>query len=116
MNARVANLKKRRFWAPRGLLHTAIVDDFEIFKSVIEQAVRLALEPQLRQRVRRARELQIGLLQMIQIQMTVSARPYEIADLKVALLRDHVREQRITGDVERHPEQGIGAALVQLAG
>ena len=24
MNARVANLKKRRFWAPRGLLHTAM--------------------------------------------------------------------------------------------
>ena len=63
-----------------------------------------------------ARELQIGLLQMIHIQMAVAARPHEIADLKPALLRNHVREQRVGGDVEGHPEQGIGAALVQLAG
>jgi hypothetical protein len=35
---------------------------------------------------------------------------------QVALLRDHVREQRVAGDVERHAQEDVGAALVQLAG
>ena len=31
------------------------------------------------------------------------------------LLRHHVRQQRIRGDVERHAEEDVGAALVELA-
>jgi hypothetical protein len=32
------------------------------------------------------------------------------------LLRHHVRQQRVAGDVERHAEEDVGAALVELAG
>ena len=66
--------------------------------------------------VRLPPELQIGLLQMIEVQMAVAARPDELSDLKIALLREHVREQSVGGDIEGHAEQRIGAALVQLAG
>jgi hypothetical protein len=34
---------------------------------------------------------------------------------QIALLREHVRQQRIRSDVERHAEEHVGAALVQLA-
>ena len=36
-------------------------------------------------------------------------------DLEVALLRQHVREKRVARDVERHAEEHVGAALVELA-
>jgi ribosomal protein S13 len=52
---------------------------------------------------------------VIDVKVRVAARPDELADAEVALLRDHVREQRIGGDVERHAEEHVGAALVQLA-
>ena len=52
---------------------------------------------------------------MIQVQVAIAARPDELTGLEVTLLRHHVGEQRIGGDVERHAEQRIGAALVQLA-
>ena len=46
--------------------------------------------------------------------MAVAAGPDELAHFEVALLREHVREQRIGGDVERHAEENVGAALVEL--
>jgi hypothetical protein len=30
-------------------------------------------------------------------------------------LRDHQRQQRVRGDIERHAEEDVGAALVELA-
>ena len=83
---------------------------------VLEQARRAPPDVQPRRRKWRARELQIGLLQMIQIQVAVAAGPDELAGGEVALLRDHAGQQRVGGDVERHAEEHIGAALVELAG
>ena len=62
-------------------------------------------ESQLRQRQRRARELLIRLLQVIQVQVAVAAGPDELAQFKIALLREHVRQQRVGGDVERHAQE-----------
>ena len=61
-------------------------------------------------------ELQLDLRRMVVVEMAVAAGPDEVADVEVALLRHHVREQRIAGDVERHAEEDVGAALVELAG
>ena len=70
---------------------------------------------ELRQRERHARELLVDLFEVIRIEVTVAAGPDELAHFEVALLREHVREQRIGGDVERHAEENVGAALVELA-
>ena len=53
---------------------------------------------------------------MIEVQVAVAAGPDELAGLEVALLREHVRQQRVAGDVEGHAEEDIGAALVELTG
>ena len=53
---------------------------------------------------------------MIEIEVAVAARPDELAGLQVALLREHVCEQRVARDVERHAEEDIGAALIELTG
>ena len=59
-----------------------------------------------------AGELQIDLLEVVLVD--VAAGPDEFADVEVALLREHVGEQGV-GDVERHAEEEVGAALVELA-
>ena len=47
--------------------------------------------------------------------MAVAARPDEVADREIRLLGQDVRQQRVRGDVERHAQEDIGAALVDLA-
>ncbi len=48
--------------------------------------------------------------------MAIPTRPDEFPDREIRLLGDHVRQQRVGGDVERHAEEYVGAALVELAG
>src|SRR5712692_7575423 len=52
---------------------------------------------------------------MIEIEMRVAQRVHELARPQAAYLRYHQGEQRIGGDVERHAEENVGAALVHLA-
>ena len=46
--------------------------------------------------------------------MHVAAGPDEHARLQPAFARQHVGQQRVAGDVERHAEEEVGAALVEL--
>src|SRR5438477_12554016 len=93
-----------------------VIHELEVLVLVGENARRAAADPQLRQRERRARELQVRLLEMIQVQVAVAAGPDELAGLEIALLREQVREQRVAGDVERYAEKHVRAALVELTG
>src|ERR1700722_18610547 len=65
--------------------------------------------------MRFALKLPVRLIQVIRIQMTVAARSDEIPRLKIALLRKHVRQQSVGGNVEGHTEKEIGASLIELA-
>ena len=47
--------------------------------------------------------------------MTVAAGPDEVTHLQVRLLGHHLGEQRVGGNVERHTQEDVGAALVHLA-
>ena len=48
--------------------------------------------------------------------MQVAKAVDEVADPQVALLGHQVGQQGIAGDIEGHPEEEVGAALVELAG
>ena len=65
--------------------------ELEVLELVVEQARGLALDHELRQRQRLARELLLRLLEVVQVQMAVAARPHELAGLEIRLLRHHVR-------------------------
>ncbi|MNS85947.1 hypothetical protein D3C72_1198280 [compost metagenome] len=52
---------------------------------------------------------------MVVVQVAVAAGPDEVAHFQPGLLRHHVGQQRIAGDIERHAQEDIGAALVELA-
>src|SRR5207244_5804158 len=51
---------------------------------------------------------------MIVVEMQVAKCVDEIARNEINNLGRHHGEQRVRGDVERHPEKQIGAALVEL--
>src|SRR5947208_4530018 len=93
-----------------------VIHELEVLVPIGENARRPAADQQLRQRERRARQLQVRLLEMIQVQVAVAAGPDELAGLEIALLREQVREQRVAGDVERYAEKHVRAALVELTG
>ena len=52
---------------------------------------------------------------MVAVDVAVAAGPDKVAHIQVALLRQHVGQQRVAGDVERHTQENVGTALVQLA-
>jgi hypothetical protein len=52
---------------------------------------------------------------VVAVEVGVAERVHEVADLQPGHLRDHVREQRVGRDVERHAEEHVGGALVELA-
>src|SRR4029077_18248241 len=92
-----------------------VVHDLKVFIVVIKNCGWPTRQVELRQCQRHSRQLLVDLLEMVGVQVTVAAGPDEFAHLEVALLRQHVREQRIGSDVERHAEKNVGAALVDLA-
>ena len=63
-----------------------------------------------------AGQLDVGLLEVIQVEMGVAERVDEVADLEVADLGHQMGQQRVRGDVERDTEEDVGRALVELAG
>src|SRR5262245_4689984 len=92
-----------------------ITFEYEVFVLVFEDVGRTTVDLKRRRRKRIPRQLRIGLLQMIEIDVAIAAGPNEFAHIQVALLREQVRQQRIRCDVEWHAQEDIGAALVQLA-
>ena len=53
---------------------------------------------------------------MIEIKVRVAERVHELTGLKPGHLRHHQRQQRVGGDVERHAEEDVGRALIELTG
>ena len=84
-----------------------IACDDEIVELVIEQTLRTTLEVKLRQRLRIALQQLLNLLKVVGVDVDVTACPNELADLQVTLLRQHVYQQSIAGDVERQAEEHV---------
>ena len=88
--------------------------DLEILILILVDRVGAAQNLEPGQRARVAAELEAGLVEMIGIEVAVAAGPDKGAGLQAALLGEHVREERVAGDVEGHAEEHVGAALVEL--
>lgn len=52
---------------------------------------------------------------MIQIDMRIPHRMRKSPRRQIAHVRQHMRQQRITRDIERHSQTHIAAPLIQLA-
>ena len=92
-----------------------VVQHLEVFKLVVEDGVGFALDVKRGVGKRFAAELQRHLFVVVAVNVAVATGPDEVAHIEVALLGHHVGEQGVAGDVERHAQENVGTALVQLA-
>ena len=53
---------------------------------------------------------------MVAVKMGITTGPDKIAHFQIALLRHHVDQQRIAGNVKRQAEEHVTGALIELAG
>src|SRR3984893_6765127 len=74
--------------------------EHEVFIAEREDILHIRIELHHRQRPRRTRQLQPGLLEMVGIKVNVAERVDEVAGFQAGDLRHHHRQQRIGGDVE----------------
>ena len=65
-----------------------------------------------RQRSRFARQLLLGLLEVVEVEVGVAEGMDESSGGEVGDLGDHQGQQRIGGDVERHAKEDVGRPLV----
>lgn len=93
-----------------------IINDFEIFESIIKNGGWLPSNMQFRERARFSGELVSNAFDLVQVNMAIAAGPNEVSRFEIALLRDDVGEERILGDIKHEADRGIRAPLVKLAG
>jgi hypothetical protein len=76
----------------------------DIFIDVVEYRITMR-QNQFRIRPRLATQPLGDLLNMAVVDMAVATGPDEFTDTQASLRSHHVSQQRITGDVERHPKE-----------
>ncbi len=91
-----------------------VANELEVLDLVAGDSLRLAQDAHRRQRLRRACQLQLGLVEVVAVQVDVATGPDELTRTQVNLSRHHHRQQCVAGDVERHAQEDVGRPLVQL--
>lgn len=91
-----------------------ITHDLEIFESVIVDALRATLDVQLRQLSRGAGELRRDLLLVVGVSVSVAQADDDLVGDQVALLSQHMGQQRQRGDVVRQTEQHQPPKLLHI--
>jgi hypothetical protein len=67
------------------------------------------------QRIGPAAQLNLYLIHVIVIDVTVAYYMYELAHAQTADLSNHVGKQAVAGNIKRHAQEHVGAALIHLA-
>ena len=88
--------------------------DCEIFDTEPKDIAHIRVDLQAGQGAQIAGKLALRLFDVVGIEVAVATGPYEVARGIAADLGDHVSQQGIGGNVERHPEEYIGTPLIQL--
>ncbi|MPM20131.1 hypothetical protein SDC9_66560 [bioreactor metagenome] len=72
------------------------------------------VQPEPGQLAGRTAQLLVHLVEVVEVDVGVTEGVHEVTHVEVADLGDHMGEQRVRGDVERHAEEHVGGALVEL--
>ena len=92
-----------------------IVNDFEILKPEAVDRFGYAVQNQFGQGCRGSPDLLTRLIEMIGIEMRITKRVNKIAGLKVTNGGNHMGQQGVGRNIERHAQKTIGTALKKLA-
>ncbi len=93
-----------------------VVQQGEVFIAESEEIAHLGIELHAGQAAGLPAELGLRLFQVVLVQVRVTKGVNEFPGLQVADLGHHHGQQGVRGDVERHSQEYISAALVELAG
>src|SRR5690606_36080723 len=86
----------------------------EVIEGEGEQVLDLRVQPHGRQREGLAAQLQVSLLDMVGVQVAVTAGPDELTGLQIAYLCHHQGQQRVAGNIEGYAEEDVRRALIEL--
>ena len=92
-----------------------VVQQGDVFVAKVKQAFDARIKAERGQGSKVATQLKANLVRMIGINMGVAKAVDEVADLKTKVLRHHVQQQGIGGNVERDPQENVRGTLVELA-
>ena len=92
-----------------------VANEREILESKIVDVPYRRVQLHVRKWPTIASELLARLRKMVLVKVKIAESVNEFGRCETTDLCDHPREQRVGGDVERHAEEKIGAALVKLA-
>src|SRR5204862_721090 len=82
-----------------------VADEFEILELEVVNVLHCGIQSHRRERPRLARELQFRLLEVVRVKVQITKRVDKRAALQAGYWRDHQREQRTRGNVERHAQE-----------
>ena len=92
-----------------------VVDEFEVFVFEIEDVMDIVVDEHFGEWAVVAVELFFDLIEVVEVDVGIAEGVDEHACPEPRHLGDHLREQGVGSDVERHAEEEVGRALVELA-
>jgi len=92
-----------------------VPDDFKIIIAKAKDVLYLRVEFQLWERAEISRQLQLQLLNVVVVDVGIAEGMYKITYLELTNLGHHMHQKCVRCDVERHAQENICTALVQLA-
>ena len=91
-----------------------VVEEFEVLVLEVEEGLDVGVDLHLGQGTGLTGELELGLLDVVQIEMGVASGVDEVTGLEACDLGHHHQEQGVGGDVEGYAEEGVCRTLVEL--
>ena len=88
--------------------------NMEIFVMKPENVIDVGIDAHCRQPSRLARKLESHLLEVVVVDMGITERVDKLAGFQLCHLRHHQEEKGVGSDVEWHPKEDVGRALIQL--
>ena len=91
-----------------------VANEFEIFVVEVEDARDVRINLHRGQGTRLTRQLKLGLLDVVQVEVGVTSGMDEVAWFETCDLCHHLKQQGIRGNVEGYAQEGVGTSLVEL--
>ena len=92
-----------------------VADQLEIVEFELEDVFDFRVQLHLRQRAERAGQLEVHLVEVVEIDVCIAKGVDKFAGFEPCYLSHHEGEEGIGRYVERHAQEYIGTALVELA-
>ncbi len=86
----------------------------EVLELEVEQVLHIGVDNHLGQWARLTGKLELGLLNVVEIQVGIASGVDKVACLIACYLCHHLQQQSIAGNIKRHPQESVGRTLVEL--